>query len=246
MKKFLKIVFVVFMIILTAGIGGCFFFSKKVPEGVTSPKTDQIIEKMHEALNKPAWDSTRYLKWTFLGKNHYVWDKEANLAQVTMGDTRVLLDPDEVAGVAYAKNEKLSGEAADKAVQKAWKNWCNDMFWMTAPFKMQDPGVMHELVEGEGGERLKVIYSSGGVTPGDIYVWAFDEVGRPKSYEMYVGVLPIKGLSVPWTDWKEISTGALLSTSHEVSGVGMKMENVKGGMNLSDVELEEDIWAEIR
>jgi len=246
MKKFLKIGTILFVLMVAAGIGGCFLISKSVPDGIESPRTAEMVEKMYAALNKPAWDSTRYLKWTFLGKNDYVWDKEANLAEVTMGKTRVLLDPDEVTGVAYAQNEKLVGEDAEKAVRKAWSNWCNDMFWMTAPYKVNDPGVTHQLVQDEKGDRLKVTYTGGGVTPGDIYVWEFDTDGKPKAYEMYVSVLPLKGIDVPWGGWKEISTGAVLSTSHEVSGVGMKLTNVSGGMDLSDVGLEKDIWAEIR
>ena len=145
--------------------------------------------------------------------------------------------------VAYAQNQKLSGEEADKLIQKAWSFWCNDMFWLIAPFKVNDPGVIHELIEHEEGNRLKVEYSSGGVTPGDSYVWIFDEEGKPKAYEMYVGVLPVKGMSVPWEGWKKITTGAIISTSH---GAMLKMEGVQGGMQLSDVGLTEDIWAEIR
>lgn len=246
MKKALKILFVIVMIIITAGVGGCFLFSKKVPEGIQSEKTALMIDKMNEALDKPAWDSTRYFKWTFMGNHHYIWDKEANLAQIKWGDKTVLLDPDEVTGVAYAQNQKLSGKEEEKAVSKAWSFWCNDMFWMTAPFKVNDPGVSHELVEGEDGDRLKVIYNSGGVTPGDIYVWSFDAEGKPKSYEMYVGILPIKGINVPWNGWKKISTGAMVSTSHDIKGMGLLLENVKGGMTLADIDLTEDIWAEIR
>ncbi len=243
MKKVLKVSFIIFLAFLTLGIGGCFFVSKKLPVGVKSSKTDTMIQTMNEALNKAAWDSTRYVKWTFQDNHHYVWDKDENLAQVSWKDNRVLLDPDEVTGVAYAQNVKQSGKDAEKLVKKAWGFWCNDMFWLIAPFKVNDPGVTHELVEDENGERLKVTYNSGGVTPGDSYVWSFDEEGRPKEYEMYVGVFPIKGISVPWENWKKITSGALISTAH---GPMLSMEGVQGGMELSDVGLTNDIWAEIR
>lgn len=243
MKKILKISFIIFMIFLTLGIGGCFFISKKLPEGVTSSKTTEMIDKMHKSLNKEAWDSTRYVTWTFMDNHHYVWDKKENLAQVKWKDNKVLLDPDEVTGVAYAQNVKQEGADAEKLVQKAWSFWCNDMFWLIAPFKVNDPGVTHELVEHEEGDRLKVIYNSGGVTPGDTYVWIFDAEGKPTAYEMYVKVLPLKGISVPWEGWKKITSGAMISTSH---GAMLQMENVQGGMSLSDVGLTEDIWAEIR
>ncbi len=246
MKKLAKFLIIFCAIILFVGIGGCMFFSKKLPDGVKSERTVEIIDKMNSALNKAAWDSTRYVKWTFMGGHHYLWDKEANLAQVEWKQNKVLLDPDEVKGVAYAQNVKQEGDQAEKLIQKAWSFWCNDMFWMTAPFKVNDPGVRHELVQDESGDRLKVIYSSGGVTPGDIYIWSFDEEGRPSSYDMFVKILPIKGVSVPWGGWIELPTGALLSTKHEMKGMGMTIENVKGGMNLSDVDLTNDIWAEIR
>lgn len=246
MKKFFKIVLITFIVITVLSIGGCLFLNKKVPKGVVSDRTAELIDEMNAVIDKKAWDSTRYVKWSFTGEHHYVWDKEANLAQITWKDNKILLNPDQVTGVAYAQNQKLEGAQAEKLVKRAWSFWCNDMFWLTAPFKVNDPGVTHELVEDEKGERLKVIYSSGGVTPGDVYVWEFDKEGKPKAFEMYVKIIPIKGIEVPWTGWKKLSTGAMLSTSHEFSGMSLLMEDVKGGMSLSDVDLEEDVWAEIR
>lgn len=244
--KFLKYLAIIFGIIIVLGMTTCAVMSKKLPEGVKGDAAEQLADKMLEAVNIAAWDSTKYAKWTFLGKNHYLWDREANLAQVSWGDYRVLLNPNEVTGVCYKGAEKLTGEKHTKALQKAWSNWCNDMFWFVAPFKIKDPGTSRSIVSHEDGDRLKISYTSGGVTPGDSYIWILDENGLPTAYEMYVGILPLKGIKVNWGGWKSLPTGAMVSTDHKSGKIGMAMKDVAGGQNLSDIGLTSDIWAEIR
>lgn len=244
--KVLKYLAIIFGIIIALGMTTCAVLSKSVPLGVTGPDADKLADKMLEALNKEAWDTTNYAKWTFRGKNHYLWDRTANLAQISWNDYRVLLNPDEVTGVVYKNETKLQGKEADKVFQKAWSNWCNDMFWFVAPFKVNDPGTVRSIVQHEDGERLMISYEDGGVTPGDKYVWILDENAVPTAFEMYVQILPIKGIKANWGGWKELPTGAMVSTEHKSGKLGMSLENVAGGQNLSDIGLTEDVWAEIR
>lgn len=244
--KLLKYLGIIVAVLLVLGISTCAFFSKSLPEGIDSPKTEQMVSEMWDVLNKDAWDTTRYVSWSFPGGHHYKWDKESNLAEISWKKNRVLLDPDKINGVAYFDGEKQNEASAQKLIDKAWSFWCNDMFWLTAPFKVKDPGTSLSLVENDSGDRLKVSYDSGGVTPGDSYIWIFEETGAPKAFEMYVKILPVKGLEVPWSEWETLTTGAKLCSTHEMLGKEMKLKNIKGGMQMSDIGVSKDIWAEIR
>lgn len=224
----------------------CAIMSKKLPEGVKSPEAEIMVENMWKSLGKEAWDTTKYVTWSFRGAHNYWWDKEANLAQITWKENKVLLNPNEINGVAYTNDLKVEGEEAQKLIEKAWTFWCNDMFWLTAPFKVKDAGTSLSIVEEDEVKKLKVTYTSGGTTPGDSYIWELNADGTPKSYEMYTQILPLKGISVPWSEWVTLSTGAKLCSEHSVMGSGLKLENIAGGNQLSDIGLSEDIWKVIR
>jgi len=246
MKKVLIYIAIILAVLIIAGITTCTVISKDLPQGKDSPETEKMVSQMWEALNKSAWDSTRYVMWSFRGANHYKWDKESNLAEIKWDNNRVLLDPDNISGIAYENDKKVDEASAQNLIDNAWSKWCNDMFWLTAPFKVMDPGTELTLVEHEEGDRLKVTYMDGGVTPGDSYIWVFDNDGMPKAYEMYVEILPVKGVYVPWQDWVTLSTGAKLSSKHEIAGAALELENIKGGMDLNDINEDSDIWEEIR
>jgi hypothetical protein len=128
-------------------------------------------------------------------------------------------------------------------IQKSWEFWCNDMYWLVAPFKIRDPGTTLSLTPDK---KLVVTYESGGVTPGDSYVWTLDASYVPQSYEMYVKIIPVKGLSATLENWISLPTGTKLASTHNIAGSELSLSPIKGGMNLADIDLDSDIWAEIR
>jgi hypothetical protein len=85
-----------------------------------------------------------------------------------------------------------------------------------------------------------VTYSSGGVTPGDSYVWILDESGRPTSWKMWVSVLPIGGLESKWSGWTQLSTGAWIAQAHPSKIYTLKITNLKGGNSLDLFDRSED------
>jgi len=72
-----------------------------------------------------------------------------------------------------------------------------------------------------------VTYNSGGSTPGDSYLWHFDDTGKPTHFQMWVSILPIKGLEASWNDWTTTETGAMLPTFHKMLVLGIELENIK-------------------
>jgi hypothetical protein len=241
MTKTLKTLGIILVVLLIGVVATCSYISKPLPEAQSSPKAQELADKIWDNLNKAAWDSTRYVSWSFRGEHHYKWDKEANLAEITWEGNRVLLNPDKLSGVAYENGVKL--EDPSKLIDKAWAFWCNDMFWLTAPFKIKDTGTKLSITEDN---KLIVQYESGGVTPGDSYVWILDENGLPLSYDMHVSIIPVKGLNATWTGWETISTGAKLATIHSIAGAPLSLAPIAGGMEWRDIGLTSDVWAEIR
>lgn len=192
---------------------------------------EQMAQKILAAVNKPAWDTLKYIKWTFPGEHHYVWDRTVNDALVSWEDMVVHLDMDQVNGKAFKNGIELTESDNNKAVQKAWSYWCNDSYWLSAPYKIYDKGTTRKLAKDKDGkEGLLITYESGGVTPGDQYLWFIDESGRPTGYKMWVKIIPIGGVYASWEGYQDIEN-AVISTQHTLSLVNMQLEltDIAGG-----------------
>ena len=78
-----------------------------------------------------------------------------------------------------------------------------------------------------------VSYASGGLTPGDAYVWIVGPDGRPRSWKMWVSIIPIGGVEVSWDGWRELATGAWISTAHHGPlGLTLELGDVRGAETL--------------
>ncbi len=207
-------------------------FNQKRPVGVPGPEADALALKMFEAVDKAAWDSTAWVRWTYAGKYHIFWDKKNNKAQVDWGGKKALLNLSEFKAEAYENGRLQEGEAAAKISQEAWKWFYNNMYWLCAPAKLMDPGSTRSIVSLEGGKKgLLVEYSSGGVTPGDAYLWEMNDAGLPVKYQMWVSILPIGGVSGSWENWAILPTGAKIATRHKIGGLlTVDVTNLEAGM----------------
>lgn len=192
------------------------FVNESRPTVIENVDVNAKKAQIFKAVNKAAWDTLPYIKWNFADRHSFVWDKVKNDALITWEDYAVHLDPDQVTGLVFKGEEKLEGEEADKLVQDAWSYWCNDMFWLSAPYKIGDKGTkLSWAKDSDGEEGLLVTYDSGGVTPGDSYLWFFDEEGTPTGYKMWVKIIPVGGMYFSWDKWKDLEGGARVSTFHK-------------------------------
>jgi len=231
-------------------IGGFLFIKSKsmdLPVGTNPAGGDQLAQAMLLAVNKPAFDTIKYMKWDFAGRNQYVWDKQVNRARVTMGENVVLLDLNEITGRAFTNGIEVIGDGTNELIQTAWANWCNDSFWLLAPFKVFDPGTKRTLVPLEGqGMGLLVTYESGGVTPGDSYLWILNKDNTPSRWRMWVNGIPglnkMGGALASWENWKTLYNGARVSTEHDLSIFQLSLTDLDAGESLRDIGLEEDIF----
>ncbi len=243
MKKLLKILGISTLAILLGGVILFLLFDKALPQGQQGPEAEALADKMLEAVDLPAWDSTCLVQWHFPSGHDYVWDKERGFCEVKWGDKKVLLHTDTQKGLAYEKGKQLEGKAAEKLVQKAWAFFANDSYWLVAPNKIRDSGTERRLVDLENGEKgLLVTYKSGGVTPGDSYLWKVDAEGLPLSVQMWVKIIPIGGLEFSWNNWQELSSGALIGSTHKSSLFTTSLTEIKSAQTYADLGLTEDIF----
>jgi len=239
--KWLLIVTIFIGIVLFAAIK---FMSENRPEAINGEDGDVMANNMLNALNKPAWDTLNYLKWEFMRGHKYLWDKKANTALIEWGDNKVIMNLDQVDGAAFKKGIKLEGAAKTEMIQKAWSFWCNDSFWMFAPFKVYDPGTSRSVVmTGNGEKGLMVTYESGGVTPGDGYLWLLDKDNIPTGFKMWTSIIPIKGIHVSWENWETIEGGSKLAVSHKSPLLSFDMQGVEGGESLSALGYSNDVFS---
>lgn len=197
---------------------------------------DALARRMLAAVDADAWARTGAVRWTFFNGDRHLWDRTRNLDRFEHGDTVTWIDLATRRGVARKGGATLSGEALDRALSSAWARWCNDSFWLNPVPKAFDDGVTRAVaVSDEGGDALLLSYRSGGVTPGDRYLWLLDASGRPRAWRMWVSVLPVPGLEASWAGWQRLSTGAWVSTEHRLAVLTLRLRDVAGATTLSEL-----------
>jgi hypothetical protein len=217
------------------------FVDEDAPTIIQGKDPSVMVNKMLEAVNKEAWDSLAYISWSFRDHN-FVWDKINNNAIVAWGAYEVHLNPDQIDGIVY-KDAKLIEDDKSSIIQKAWSYWCNDMFWLSAPYKARDKDTRLDVaMDSEGKEGLLVTYMTGGVTPGDKYLWYIGDDGLPTGYKMWTKIIPIGGVYTSWEEWKTLEGGSKLSTLHQgsVSFLKISIDNLKAGDSWSDLGYQEN------
>jgi hypothetical protein len=188
--------------------------ARPVPTGVAGPEAEAAADRMLAAVDAEAWARTGAIRWSMTGR-HHTWDKANGKARVRWGDNDVTVD--------------TNAPAADELSQRAYAWWANDSFWLNPVVKVRDPGTERFLTD----RGLLVRYTSGGVTPGDAYLWEIGDEGLPTQWRMWVQVLPVKGLRVTWEDWVTLATGARVATTHRFAGtLAMRVEGLVGAETL--------------
>jgi hypothetical protein len=233
-KKALKVIggIIVFFTLPTLLLFGFVYlkYNEDLPIGTQGLQADQLAIEMLQTLNEDAYLNTDYIEWTFKGSHHYKWYKSDQTCEVYWDKLTVLLDlENQDNSQVFVGEQAYNGIEKQKYITKAEGYFNNDSFWLVAPYKVFDNGVERRLVNTEDDkDALLVTYTSGGSTPGDSYLWHFDDTGKPKSYQMWVDILPIHGLEATWENWVTTDSGAQLPTFHKLLFLGLEMGDVKG------------------
>lgn len=243
MKKFLKILGFFLLAIILLLVIGFFIVNKKLPTGTEGEQAENLAQKMLSAIDKPAWDTTHVISFSFRGEHNHLWDKKRHFAQTEWENYKAIFDVNTVQGKVWENGSEITDATkADELIKKAWHFFLNDSYWLNPVAKMYDPGVSRKLVKTDNGENaLLVSYSSGGITPGDSYLWILDEKGLPKSWQMWVNIIPIGGLETSWEEWITLPTGAKIATKHQlpIGDMGIPISNVKAGTDWISYGMED-------
>jgi hypothetical protein len=239
MRKWLRILFRSFLVgvLFPIAIGGVVWLilNKERPHGVPGAEAERISNEMILAVNGSAWKETGVVRFTFLGHRH-LWDRRRNFDRVEFGKNTVLLRIQKQTGRAWNNGTEVEGEKAKKLVRKAYEMWVNDSFWLNPVVKIFDRGVTRSIIRDEEGSHLLVNYASGGVTPGDAYLWTPGINGAPPTgWRIWAQQLPLGGLFTSWEDWITLSTGAKISTTHRIHFYKLKIEDVDGAKSLDEL-----------
>jgi len=195
----------------------------------TNPKSDGLAHKILTAINHEAYKNTNTLEWSFGGRRAYKWNKKDHIVEVSWDTTKVVLHPNDLEKSTIYFNEKPSNSKDKSIIKKAEDYFNNDSFWLVAPHKLFEPGIIRSIKEIDSKEALLVKYTTGGTTPGDSYLWILDENYIPTSYRMYVPSMKMEGVPSTWEDWITTESGTLLPKVHRFGKNGeLSMGEVKG------------------
>lgn len=217
--KVLKWIVIVLIILGLIGFIGYFIIDQDLPQGEKGEKAEQLADKMLEAVNDSAWQEIAVVKWNLGGGRDLVWDKERHWAKVSWDNYDVLIKLDSKTGVAFAKGKQVErDEVLNKLLNDAYEIWANDSFWLNPITKVRDAGTERRYVnqKDENLDGLLITYKSGGVTPGDSYLWLIDKkTGMPEYVKMWVQIIPVGGVKFSWENWHTTSGGAKIAQTHE-------------------------------
>ncbi|MEL6344973.1 MAG: hypothetical protein AAFV53_17780 [Myxococcota bacterium] len=237
-RRILILVGGVTLVLAGGAAGGVAALHEPLPIGQTPALADDLAREVQQAVNIDAWAKTGAVSWDFRGRNRHLWDRERNLVRVEWDEVVVLLDLTSQDGRATRGGQPVDGDRARALLEDAFARWANDSFWLNPLAKLFDDGTTRTLVDIDGQQGLMIRYASGGVTPGDSYVWLLGPDRRPAAWKMWVSIIPIGGVETSWEGWQTLPTGALVATQHAFP--------FGGGVTLSDVQAAETLDALIR
>ena len=203
------------------------------PRGREGEAAEALAARMEEAVDIGGWARTGAVRWDFAGRHQHLWDRQRDLVRVRWGDVEVFLHEGTANGIAYRGGAEVGGAEGWELRQDANAYWVNDSFWLNPIAKIHDTGVTRSII---GDDELLVEYSSGGLTPGDAYLWTVGEDGLPTSWKLWVSIVPIGGVEVTWESWVTLSTGARVATRHVLpGGFTLQLTDVEGARSLGEL-----------
>jgi hypothetical protein len=229
MKHRLKWIYASFLLLIVLCIlmVCCGSLSDPLPKGKQGPLAERLADRMLERINLPAFEKAQGAKWQFRS-HHYLWHRGLHRVRVTLSDDLIVyLDLNQQQGWSLEEGKRSSPIEESNHVKAAIKAFNNDSFWAFAPFKVRDSGTSRALVNTKNGQALLVFYKSGGSTPGDHYLWHLDQNDRPTSWQMWVSIIPLGGVSSTWSGWVKTSSGAWVATKHKTSLLDLEIQDIE-------------------
>jgi hypothetical protein len=237
MRRAIRVVSVILVVLAVALLVLALVLRHSPTPTTPGPEAEALAHEMVRAVDGDAWNRTGAVRWQVQWRKH-LWDRQRGLSRVEWRGNRVLLDVNTKKGRAWKKDVELAdGADKDKLLESAYALWINDSFWLNPVVKAFDDGTSRSRGTVDGKRALLVSYASGGITPGDKYLWIVDDQGRPVAWRVWVKILKIGGIQFTWEGWTKLATGAWVATSHKALGIdAVHLVDVTAGATLHDIE----------
>jgi len=214
--------------------------AEPIPEGEEGVEAENLTDLILKDINYEAWLHTGAIEWTFRERRSHLWDRERHLARLNWNDCISWIDLSTKLGKVKCGKYFLPISEAKEKIDEAWEIWANDSFWLNPLAKLRDEGTIRKIVKIPNiSPSLLVTYGSGGITPGDSYLWKTDSTGHVIACQMWVQILPLGGMHFTWEEWSTLSTGARVSSEHK-GFVSVNLTNIKAAHSLKSLYPNED------
>ncbi|MBC8646724.1 MAG: hypothetical protein H7X85_06145 [Thermoanaerobaculia bacterium] len=199
-----------------------------------------------------AWEKARVFRFDFVvlreGKEasrfRHAWDRYTGDYRLQGTDKTgapytVFFNVNTRDGKVLVNGRPAEGEARDSLLKSAYTRFINDSYWLLAPWKIFDPGVIlaydgekpcpGELPGGAVCDVLRLSFGETvGLTPKDVYwLWITRDGRRMVQWQYVLGGAQEPPSTALWRDWQPFE-GVSLALEKEVIGrpVVLAFENV--------------------
>lgn len=171
-------------LVLAALLAGC----DPTPSPRLETPADSLAYRITEGSGGlAAWESLPVLafEWAVVRdsaevtRTYHLWDKEGDRYRVEwpVGEDSVAVavfapsrfDAEAPEGQVAINGRALSGAALADRLGEAYSRFINDSYWLLAPLKTLDPGVVRTVDLSSGVPVLALAFEGVGLTPGDRY-----------------------------------------------------------------------------
>jgi hypothetical protein len=180
------------------------------------PKTaEELADAVMKANGAGNWGRVKVIKWTFFNGRKHEWKLKEGTDTITTADGKTA-------------TIKVTGPIpTDPDQRKAFGAWTNDSYWLIAPLKIKDPGVMISTLPDENfqGKKYLVLhlkFKDVGMTPGDQYNMLINPDTMMLEYWDY---MPSENRKTrySWGGYKDFN-GIKIATEHKPVDSDRKME----------------------
>ncbi len=197
---------------------------------ITSPQIDPQARELAESVmqsmgGQEAWDATRHVAWKFFGRRQHYWDKHTGNIRIEIPandrgpEMLILMNLDSRSGRVWTSGEELAGTALQEGLERGWRSWVNDSYWMFMPYKLMDPGVNLRhvgedlMADDREADVLEMTFEGVGVTPNNRYlVYVARDSGLVEQWSYFAERDQSEaGFTMPWENWSSFGN-ILLST----------------------------------
>jgi len=189
-------------------------FSVKAFSQQVDPRASSIADSVMMAMGgKQNWDNAHYLKWNFFGKRILWWDKWTGNVRIEIPAKKliILTNINTKKGHVYRfGNELTQSDSVNYFMDRGYKIWANDSYWLIMPFKLKDPGVNMKYLGAEKDSLgkdcylLELTFNNVGVTPENKYhVYVDRKTYLVTEFDYYEKATDEKpGFRDPWLDYQ--------------------------------------------